>query len=119
MSAGIVCYNCGQALAALSLPLSRQDVCPGCAAYVHVCRMCEHFDPQVPAQCREDDAEEVTEKQRVNFCEWFSPREHAFDEGKRNERTRSQARLDQLFGDSGEAESDAADPFADAEDLFR
>ena len=44
-----------------------------------VCRMCRFFDRAAPKQCREDDAEEVTEKERVNFCEWFKPSVDAFD----------------------------------------
>ena len=55
----ICCYRCGTSLAALSLPLSRQDQCPECGNYVHVCKMCTFFDVHVPKQCREDDAEEV------------------------------------------------------------
>ena len=32
MSQQLSCYRCGESLAALSLPLSRQDQCPGCSA---------------------------------------------------------------------------------------
>ena len=73
------CYRCGESLAALTLPFSRRDECPSCAAHVHVCRMCVHFDEVVPKKCREDDAEEVTEKERANFCDWFKPGRDTFD----------------------------------------
>jgi hypothetical protein len=69
----LLCYRCGASLAKLTLPISRQDECPSCANYLHVCRMCEFFDPNVPKQCKEDDAEEVFEKERLNFCDWFKP----------------------------------------------
>ncbi len=84
MSHNIACYRCGASLAALSLPLSRQDECPECRNYLHVCKMCCNFDPRVPRQCREDGAEEVREKDRLNFCDWFKPSESAFDEGRKN-----------------------------------
>ena len=99
MSHTICCYRCGESLAALSLPLSRQDECPACGNYLHVCKMCTHFDPAVPRQCREDGAEDVTEKERLNFCDWFTPNESAFDSGRKEEADQAKAALDALFDD--------------------
>jgi hypothetical protein len=93
------CYRCGESLAALSLPLSRQDECPGCGNYLHVCRMCVYFDPRVPRQCREDGAEEVREKDRLNFCDWFRPSEKAYDPDRKAEEDEARAALEALFGD--------------------
>lgn len=99
MSHNVRCYRCGASLAALSLPLSRQDECPECRNYVHVCRMCVHFDSSVPRQCREDGAEEVREKERLNFCDWFEASEQAFDEQYKNAEDEARAELEALFGD--------------------
>ena len=99
MTHAVRCYRCGASLAALSLPLSRQDECPECENYLHVCRMCVHFDKNVPRQCREDGAEEVIEKERLNFCDWFKPSESAFDADRRNEEDEARAALEDLFGD--------------------
>ena len=99
MTHKVRCYRCGESLAALSLPLSRQDECPGCGNYLHVCRMCVYFDPRVPRQCREDGAEEVREKDRLNFCDWFKPSETAFDPDRKAEEDQARAALDALFGD--------------------
>ena len=120
MSAELQCYRCGASLAALSLPLSRQDLCPGCSHYLHVCRMCRHFDPRVPKQCREDDAEEVMDKDKPNFCDWFEPAPGRHDAGKAADAARAEVRLAALFGDAadeGEGGDDAARRAAD--DLFR
>jgi len=95
----ICCYRCGTSLAALSLPLSRQDQCPECSNYLHVCKMCVFFDVRVPKQCREDDAEEVTEKARLNFCEWFKPSESAFDDKGKAEEDQAISALEALFDD--------------------
>lgn len=98
-----VCYRCGESLAALSLPLSRRDQCPGCDADVHVCKMCSHFDPRVPRQCREDGAEDVTEKERPNFCDWFVPAEDAFDPDRKSATDAATAALDALFGSDNDS----------------
>ena len=99
MAHDLSCFRCGASLAALSLPLSRQDECPDCGVYLHVCKMCQHFDVRVPRQCREDGAEDVTEKERPNFCDWFTPSESAFDAKRKDEEDQARAALDALFDD--------------------
>ena len=99
MSQDIKCYRCGQSLAALTLPLSRRDQCPSCDADMHVCKMCCFFDPRVTRQCREDGADDVAEKERPNFCDWFSPSESAFDPDRKSEADIAAAALSALFGD--------------------
>jgi hypothetical protein len=99
MSHAIVCYRCGESLADLSLPLSRHDQCPSCSADLHVCKMCVYFDTRVPRQCREDGAEDVTEKERPNFCDWFKPSDKAFDPARKDEAQAAEQALAALFGD--------------------
>ena len=99
MSHNIACYRCGESLAELTLPLSRQDQCPACTADLHVCKMCVHFDKHVPRQCREDGAEDVTEKERPNFCDWFKPSPRAFDPARKEQADAAQDALAALFGD--------------------
>ncbi len=97
MSHNIACYRCGASLASLSLPFSRQDECPECQNYLHVCRMCRYFDARVPRQCREDGAEEVREKERLNFCDWFKPSATAFDVAGRNAADEARSAAEDLF----------------------
>lgn len=94
---GLVCWRCGASLESLSLPLRRQDECGACAAELHVCRLCEFFDPAVAKSCREPVAEEVRDKTRANFCDYFRPRAGALaaDSG---EAERARSELDALFG---------------------
>lgn len=99
MSHSIACFRCGASLAALSLPFSRQDECPECTVPLHVCKMCVNFDPNVTRQCREDGAEDVTEKERVNFCDWYEPSETAFDPARKSQADEARSALDALFGD--------------------
>ena len=93
------CFRCGASLAQLSLPFTRRDQCPDCGIDLHVCRMCVHFDPKAPAQCREDDAEDVKEKELANFCEHFEPSADAFDAGRKSAGDEALAALEALFGE--------------------
>lgn len=119
MPGDISCYRCGASLAALSLPLSRQDECPACENFLHVCRMCVHFDPRVPRQCREDGAEEVIEKERPNFCDWFKPSEQAFDSRRAQQEDKARLALKALFGEGEAAEPAVDDALRKAQDLFK
>ena len=99
MAHHIHCYRCGASLEALSLPFSRQDECPECGNYLHVCKMCVHYDESVPRQCREDGAEDVKDKDRLNFCDWYKPSEKAFDADRKAEEDAARNALDALFDD--------------------
>lgn len=101
MSHNIACYRCGAPLDALSLPLSRRDQCPACSADLHVCKMCSYFDATAPRQCREDGADDVSEKERPNFCDWFRPSESAFDPNRKTGADAAEEALAALFGDDG------------------
>jgi len=59
--------------------------------------MCLQFDPRAPSQCREDDAEDVNEKTRANFCEWFTPSPTAFDPEPKSEADQAMASLEAMF----------------------
>lgn len=82
--------------------------------------MCRFFDTTVPKQCLEDDAEEVTDKERVNFCEWFEPDPGAFDPAKAKKAAAAQSQLAALFGESEQQSGgDEDDLLRKAKDLFR
>ena len=119
MAAELACFRCGASLAALSLPLSRRDECPECAIHLHVCRMCVFFDAAAPKQCLEDDAEEVTEKEKANFCEWFEPSNTAFDPRRAERAARAGSELAALFGEGSEPEAPVDEVARAAEDLFK
>lgn len=98
MSQGLVCWKCGTSIADLSLPLSRFDECRTCRASLHACRLCEFYLTTVAKQCREPIAEEVRDKERANYCDYFKPRAGAFVAGKDAEQERARAALESLFG---------------------
>ncbi len=98
MGHDFVCWRCGAPLAALTLPFTRTDECKSCHAALHACKLCEFYDIAVAKQCREPIAEEVNDKQRANFCDYFQPRLNAHSNRQQTESERARAQLDSLFG---------------------
>ena len=93
-------------------------MCPNCSSHLHVCRQCEHYDARVLGQCREEDAEEVREKDRVNFCEWFRPSHAAFNSKEYDAHRESQSAADALFGGADDHPANPAS-LDDPNDLFK
>jgi ribosomal protein L40E len=120
--AELVCWKCGASLEDLSLPLRRLDECRKCGAELHVCRLCEWYSPTVAKQCREPVAEEVKDKERANFCDYFKPRPGAYVAADVAAVARAKSELDELFGGTGtksaEEPSAAERARAELEKLF-
>ncbi len=98
MKHGLRCWKCGHSLEELSLPLRRLEECPACAAELHVCRMCEFYDTGVAKHCREPVADEVKDKIRANFCDYFKPTPQAYRPGDSSAAERARSELEALFG---------------------
>jgi hypothetical protein len=94
----LVCWKCGNSLAALSLPLLRLDECKQCGAQLHACKLCEWYDVRVAKHCRETIAEEVRDKERANFCDYFKAKENAWSGQAASAADTAKAKLDELFG---------------------
>lgn len=116
----LVCWKCGASLAELSLPLRRLDECKRCTAELHVCKLCEWYSIAVAKHCREPIAEEVKDKERANFCDYFKPKPGAYSNAGTDAATKAKADLDGLFGGvQSAAQPSAADKArAELEALF-
>lgn len=103
----LACWQCGASLDDLPQPLGRRATCPACGAELHVCRQCRHYDTAKAKQCREPAADEVREKSRANFCEWFQAA--AVPAAADGLKPGARAALDALFGttDTPPAATDA------------
>lgn len=117
------CWKCGGPLPVLLLPLPRHEECPHCRAQLHVCRMCEFFDPVAPQQCREPVADNVSDKTRANFCGYFQINPHAFSASP-DQSVASHRELGELFGEASSGAVEENETADDAvrdqlEDLFR
>lgn len=113
MNKDLVCWKCGVELKGVILPLSRREVCASCRADQHVCKLCRHYDPRVADMCREDRAERVTDKERANFCDYFTPMPGAFKPSG-TAAAEARNRLASLFGEQPAAtDPKAGDKAAD------
>jgi len=88
--------------------------------------MCEYYAPRLPEACAEDDALEVKEKARANFCDYFKPSAEVYSPEELDAELTARQDLGALFGDdsmtkSGEkaGKKDSASAAQDAEALFK
>lgn len=115
----LVCWKCGIPLETVLLPFRRLEVCPECDAELHVCRMCKFYDPHVVEACTEDNAEEVRNKDRANFCDYFKPTPNAYQSRDSAASQASRAKLDALFSpDTSAGESGTTSARRALDDLF-
>lgn len=87
------CYKCLTALE-IKTPVGRKDVCPSCGADLRCCLNCVFYAPQAYNGCREPQADRVVEKERSNFCDYFSFGNLSSD---RREGDTAKAKLESLF----------------------
>lgn len=108
----LCCWKCGASLEALSLPLQRLDECKQCGAELHVCKLCEWYSTSVAKHCREPIAEEVKDKERANFCDYFKPRENAYSNAGQSAAEKAKAELEALFGGGSKSATEKPEPTA-------
>jgi len=94
------CWKCGTGWAFQRLP-GRNETCEKCGADLKVCLNCLHHDKSVAYECRDRRAEEIAQKDRANFCEYFDMAKREFvpveDKYAREDKAREQ--LKKLLGD--------------------
>jgi predicted RNA-binding Zn-ribbon protein involved in translation (DUF1610 family) len=66
------CHNCGQNVQNTAITI--ETSCPHCAAPLHCCRTCRHFDSSARWQCRAEISEAVSDKSKTNRCSKHEPR---------------------------------------------
>jgi hypothetical protein len=67
----IECYSCKSKIVIQDKIAFRQD-CDKCGNALHSCVQCQHYDPKVYNECKETMADRILEKQKSNYCEFFS-----------------------------------------------
>jgi len=98
------CHNCGHKTEVTDRP-ARADSCESCLADLRVCKNCRHYDPVSWNECRETSAERVTDKEKANFCDYFSLNKETDSSSKTDgspadqtsSRDKALADLDKLF----------------------
>lgn len=92
----MICHHCKQEIK-LEGPVSRADECPHCAADIHCCLNCLHYDPSMSNRCREPQAEWVSDREKGNFCDFFTPNKSAAAGGFAKPGASARDAFDSLF----------------------
>jgi hypothetical protein len=66
-----MCWYCGSPVTEEE-PIGRSQLCSCCGKDLRSCRNCRFFLPGSRGDCRETSAEPQADKERANFCDWFS-----------------------------------------------
>ena len=107
----IKCHHCQHSWT-FAPPLARATECPSCRRDVRVCLNCTFYSTTAARGCREEQAEWVKEKDRANFCSYFTPGV----QGATRQADCAKAKLDALFAkknDSPELTSPKGGSLAD------
>ena len=89
------CHHCNFEIP-IKRRLGREQICPNCGEHLHCCLNCLFYSETAYHQCREEQAEWVTDKKFPNYCDYFKPGDRqGTNQNKRAEEARK--KLDQLF----------------------
>ena len=97
MTDKLTCWQCGELLQNVIFPMSRREECGLCSADQHVCVMCKDYDGR--GGCNEPRAEDVSDHEKANFCDYFAPSGNAFKKTDNQKAIDAKAQLAALFGD--------------------
>lgn len=91
------CHGCGAEIEiGTGERVGFRDSCDACQADLHVCLNCTFHDPSAYNECREPNAERVSDRDRSNRCEYFVPASGSDGEGS-DPAAAARAKLDDLF----------------------
>jgi hypothetical protein len=66
-----MCWYCGSPVGKLEF-IGRSTLCDGCGKDIRCCHNCRFYLSGAKGDCSETRAEPVSDKERANFCDWFS-----------------------------------------------
>jgi len=66
-----MCWYCGSPVTE-QMPIGRSQRCTCCGKDLRSCKNCRFFLSGAKGDCRETSAEKQPDKERANFCDWFS-----------------------------------------------
>ncbi|MFQ5469942.1 MAG: hypothetical protein ACE5EH_06485 [Gammaproteobacteria bacterium] len=101
----LTCWNCGGVISDECLPFDRLAICGTCQKELHVCRMCQFYNPGISDHCDEPLAGQVRVEDRANFCDYFSVARGVYNQKDRQAADASKKSLAELFGDNDGAKN--------------
>lgn len=66
----MICWKCNKEIDIQSV--YRNSECPSCKTDLHCCKQCKFYSTQSHLDCKENISEPVIDKEKSNFCEYFS-----------------------------------------------
>ena len=67
----MICWKCNKEIGIDQI--FRTTECPICHAQLHSCKGCKFYAPGSHFDCKESVDDPVSDKERANFCDYFSP----------------------------------------------
>jgi len=85
-----MCWYCGSPINDPE-PIGRSLRCQDCGKDLRSCKNCRFFQSGSRGDCRETSAEPQVDKERANFCDWFSldKKYRVQSEGQKAEKAKS------------------------------
>ena len=72
------CFYCQETLKIfLEGKVQRSDQCSKCSSDLRVCKNCVFYDPSHQWECKEHIQENVKDKEKANFCDYFQLRQNS------------------------------------------
>jgi hypothetical protein len=91
-----MCYFCGKTI---ETEIFRSSTCPDCGRDLKICLNCKFYDPNVHWECRETIPEAVRDKERANFCDYFTYVDRNGPGRQEEKRKKARSQFDSLFDD--------------------
>ena len=66
----MICWKCKKEINVTEV--HRSSECPLCKADLRCCKACKFYSPGSHYDCKENVDSSVTEKEKANFCDYFS-----------------------------------------------
>ncbi len=96
----MICWKCKKEINIESV--FRSTECPLCHADLHSCKGCKFYSIGSHNDCKETSADFISDKDKANFCDYFSPKTDIKNDGSSaNSSDKAQAAKDAfnaLFG---------------------
>lgn len=96
----MICFKCKTHIEVAEKKIGFRDTCDACGTDLHVCKNCKFYSPGKPNDCLVPNTEYISDRERFNFCEEFSP-QSIF---KNDSLLKKEDIAKKLFKDNGEEE---------------
>lgn len=66
----MICWKCRKEISISSV--TRESECPFCGCDLKTCKGCKFYSKDSHFECKESVSDPISDKERRNFCEYFS-----------------------------------------------